>query len=230
MDLKDAVAAIATLLAAYFGARLAFNLERTQKREEEKSRNIEAANRALFVLLQFWNHLDQFRRETVEPHRECADAWLNMAARPHRRVTFPRLPADELAFLLQSQHADVYARVLLEEHRFFDAISLIEARSEILLSRAFPALAAAGVPIGAQREQREVEAIVGIDAVHKLKIMTSSVVKNVDEDLASLMSAFRDLRAAVKGIYPSVPLLDVELKKSPPPDGASPNSVAGPPK
>ena len=46
------------------------------------------------------------------------------------------------------------------------------------------------------------EQILGPRIVHRLKVITGALVKNVDEDLASLIDADRQLRAAASSIYP----------------------------
>jgi len=101
---KDFLAAFVTLLATFVGAWVAFALERSRRRDEEEQRNVAAVNRALYTLLNFWNVLEQYRKDVIETHRGKPDAWLNMAAAPFTKTGLANFEAGELIFLLQTKH------------------------------------------------------------------------------------------------------------------------------
>ena len=76
---------ITTLVAAFGGAWLAFQLERKRRGDDETQKRVGVANRALYTLFNFWNILEQHRKEVIEPCRGKSDAWLNLQHRPHPR-------------------------------------------------------------------------------------------------------------------------------------------------
>ncbi len=210
-EFKDLLSAVVTLISAFAGAWAAFEFERCRRRDEEESRNVGAANRALYTLFNLWNVLEQFRKSIIEPCRGRHDAWLNMAATIPAKNGVSAFEAGELAFLLQTAQAPIYATLMLEEQRFAFAISLIETRSSLVLNEVFSSLAQAGMPVGSSRPVAEVERIIGIDVTRKLKVVTESLVKNVDDDLLSLVTAYEELQKAMNAIYPKRKFIKVQF-------------------
>lgn len=208
-EYKDIVAILATLVAAFAGAWGAFLLESQRRERETRDRNVGAGSRGIYTIFNIWNTLEQYRKEALEPYRGRPDAWLNLAAHPALPVGEHRFQAGDLQFLLQSEHAQTYAALFLEEQRFALAIQLIRIRSELVLNEVFPKMAAAGFTIGKNVSQDEVEQALGIDLTHKLKEITASIYKNVDEDLASLVALHEELRSAMKKLYPSQKVIQV---------------------
>lgn len=206
------VSSLATIAAAFAGAWAAFRFEDRSRRKETVDRHVAAANRALYTVFNLWNILAQFRKEVIDPVRGRADTWLNMPATVASGYGLTSFQADELAFLLQTDYAQAYTDLLLEEQRFAIAMELIRTRSQLILSRVFPRMAAAGVAVGGQLTENDIVRIVGIDTVHELKPVTESIVSHVDEDVQSLRVVHNKLRAAMKGIYPKKDILRVRFE------------------
>lgn len=206
---KDVLAALATLIASFAGAWAAFRFESRRRKREEDEKRIGAANRAIYVVYHYWNILEQFRKEVLEPHRGRPDAWLNLAAHPATPVPTDRFLPNDLQFLLQVGQADTYVTLMLEEQRLLLALGLISARSNLVLDEVFPRMAVAGIRVGQAVQPDHVERVLGVDVTHKLKEITAALYKNVDEDLASLRAAHDKLRSTMKSLYPSKKLLQV---------------------
>ena len=201
----------AILVAAFGGAWLAFRLERKRRDDDEIQRRVGAANRALYTLFNFWNILEQFRKEAIEPLRGKHDQWLNMPATVPTKYGLTAFEAGELSFLLQTENAMVFSTLLLEEQRFAQAVHMIELRSSIVLNQVFPRFATAGVRVGGTLLEPDVEKIIGNDTVHKLKVLGESIVANVDANLKSIVTAHDQLRAAMKRLYPKRKFIKVEF-------------------
>lgn len=214
-DWKDVLAALAALVASFAGAWAAFKLQAYEKRVEQIRRNIGAGNRAIYDVYAFWNVLEQFRKEVLEPLRERPDAWLNLAAHPAAPMGVDRFDASALQFLLEEGHASVFAALMLEERRFHLAIDLIRTRSELVLETVFPRMAAAGFRIGQSQGAADVERALGVDVCHKLRQITAAIYQNVDEDLASLRQLYVDLRKAMQAMYPGRKFVQVEFDQPP---------------
>jgi hypothetical protein len=88
---------------------------------------------------------------------------------------------------------------------------MIELRSSIVLNQVFPRFAAAGVKVGTTLLEPDVERIVGIDTVHKLKVLGEAIVSNVDADLKSIVATHDQLRAAMMHLYPDRKFIKVEF-------------------
>ena len=209
LEYKDIVAILATLVASFAGAWGAFLLGSQSRKREERDRNVGAGSRAIYTIFNLWNTLEQFRKEVLEPHRGKPDAWLNLPAHPAVSVGDHRFEAGDLQFLLQSSHAQIYAALFLEEQRYRLAIGLIRERSQLVLNEVFPRMASAGFPVGRSAAQDEVERVLGIDVVHKLKTITAALYTNVNEDLLSLKARHDEMRTAMKQLYPKQKILQV---------------------
>lgn len=57
-----------------------FGLSASAETTDEIQKRVGAVNRALYTLFNFWNILEQFRKEVIEPFRGKPDAWLNLLA------------------------------------------------------------------------------------------------------------------------------------------------------
>lgn len=203
-----------TLAAAFAGAWAAFQFESRRRKQEIVEQQLAAANRALYTVYNLWNILFQFQKEVIDPVRGNPDVWLNMPATLPSSYGLTSFQANELAFLLQSHHANTYSNLLLEEQRFWIAIHQIEMRSSVVLNQVFPRLGAAGVPVGAALAEPQIEKIVGIDVVHKLKQITQGIIENVDENVKSLIVVHDALRNAVKDLYPKKKVIRIGFEET----------------
>ena len=208
---KDLVAALAALVASFAGAWAAFVLENRRRMREESRRQIGAANRALHTLFQYWNTLEQYRKEVIEPFRGKRDAWLNLAANPVSPTAVHPFKADDLQFLLQFGKPQVFADLMLEEQRFDLVVGLIRERSNLVLQEVFPRMAQAGFGVGKQASEADVERALGVDVIHQLKTLTDAIVRNVDEDLPSLRVAHDSLRTAMSELHPKQKTIAVQF-------------------
>jgi hypothetical protein len=200
---KDVLAALASLVASFAGAWAAFRFEGWRRKTEEEKKSVGASNRAIYGVYGFWNVLEQYRKEALEPFRARPDdAWLNLAAHPTPPSATDRFQTADLQFLLENGQPGVFAALMLEQQRFDLAMGLIAERSRLVLESVFPKIAAAGFAVGKSQNLADVEKALGIDLCHQLRQMTGAIYQNVDEDLASLRKAYDELRGALKAIYP----------------------------
>lgn len=207
------ISSLTTIASAFTGAWAAFALQNCRIKKEIHNQHIAAANKALCTIYHFWSILFQFQKDIVNPYRGKAGAWLNMPATPpfSSKYGLSSFKADELTFLLQTKHANTFSNLILEEHRFHMAIQLIEERSSVILNQVFPKLGT-NMVIGEQSSEQEIENIIGVDKVHRLKILTSGIIKNVDEDIASLKLAHDEFRNSMNDIYPKDKFNEINFK------------------
>jgi len=148
--LQPALSALATLAAAFFGARYAFRLQgRAQARRTVEER-VAAGNRAIFVPICQFNTLKTFQNQIIDPIRDDPGAFLNMRASlpfSHDNLT---VDFDSLSFLLETNHRQILGELFIEEERFRSAIQAINERSRIHLHICQPLLERAGVVEGGE--------------------------------------------------------------------------------
>lgn len=205
---------MATLAAAFAGAWAAFQFEHSRRKRETVEQHIAAANLALYTVSNLWNVLFQFQKEVINAVRGQSDAWLNMSATLPTRYGLTSFQADNLSFLLRTEHAQTYSELLLEEQRFWIVVHQIEMRSSIVLDQVFPRFAAANVSVGKTLTEAQIEKIVGIDVVHKLKQLTAGIIEHVDQDVESLRGIHDRFRTSMKKIYPKEKFLLFNFEKT----------------
>jgi len=210
VDLAVLFDPLATLVAAFAGAWLAFKFERRHKTEAEKGQRIAAGNRALYTLFNIWNVQEQFRKEIIEPYRGKEDAWLNMAATVPSKYGLHTFDAEALSFLLEVD-AELYSSLMLEEQRFDFAVQLVAQRSQLVLGSVFPRLAQANIAVGTTVGIREMEVALGTDVVHKLKILSEGLTTNISENLQSIEEVHDKLRDVLKRLYPEQKFVKVQF-------------------
>jgi len=104
---KDLFAALVALVASFAGAYAAFAVENYRRIREERQRQIGSANRALYTLYYYWNTLDQYRKEFLEPILGKTDAWHNLAANPVSPGSLQSFQAREIFDGAKEQEVEV---------------------------------------------------------------------------------------------------------------------------
>lgn len=214
--LGDIVNPLATLVAAFAGAWLAFVYQNRQRANEEVRQNISAGNRALVTLFQQANSLKLYQIDIVEPHRNS----------PGRHIQVrPTLPFQEdslsfdvraLDFLLVPETTQVVLDLILEEARYREAIKAINARSRLHFAVVQPKLESAGIREGGEYSGQDFRNALGeLDYMH-LKRLTDAVVLHVDRTIESLVAIKDRLRTALVGKYPAGKFINFELLNEPP--------------
>ena len=150
------LAAGATLLAAFFGARYAFALQ--ESREDKKKQNVDrsAVNHAIYSIFRMWNNLSQYKKEIINPAVETKAAWLNMAATIDAKYEDVHFPSEDLLFLLDSGHAQLYSELLLEEQRYQIVIGLIRELSKTTAEKLFPKMEQLGYHRGQDADVNQI--------------------------------------------------------------------------
>jgi len=72
------VPALATLLAAFYGAKFAFQFQKEKEEENGKEKKILDGNLAIFNLMRMANTLLVYRKQFIEPFRGKPTAFLEM--------------------------------------------------------------------------------------------------------------------------------------------------------
>ena len=207
---KEIIAGFGTLVASFAGAWFAFRFARLQREKQRVDDEVAAGNRALVTLARMWNATKMYQRTVVDPYRGKTDAWINL------HISQP-LNADlsfdmkELSFMMKAAGAAAFQQIFLEEERYKLAAYLVEEHRRLLLTEAWPRMESAGLQLKEQIPTTEMERIIGIGTVQQLKVTTSGIITNFDENVKSLRQAFMNLRAALKNIFPERKFIDFKF-------------------
>jgi len=208
--LQPALSALATLVAAFSGARYAFHLQGKAQARRTVEDRVAAGNRAIFVLIRQFNTLKTFQIQIIDPVRDDPRAFLNM------RASFPfsyeslTVDLDSLSFLLETNHRQVLGELFIEEERFRSAIQAINERSRIHLNICQPLLERVGVVEGGEYTAEQIRAALGHRLVLQLKRTTDAVVQHVDRTVESSLTMGEKLYTVQESLFPKHSIIRFE--------------------
>ena len=206
--LADAANFVGTLVAAFAGAWAAFRFESSNRAKDRTDEEVVAGNLALLGLSEIWNVLRDYQIRVVERWRAKPDAWLSLEASLPMDFGGVSFDTRGLSFLLEG-HPEAVQRLLLERRRFNLAVQMIDGRSELVRSEALPALTRAGAKADGGRSGPEIEQILGVDITQQLRMLTSAIIAEVDENVKSSRDSFDQLRTLLKGMHPKRKFVDL---------------------
>ena len=134
------IPSLATLAAAFTGAWAAFTLHSKREESEKHKRNIENANKALFVFYQMINELTVIQAQVIDPVRDDPIRFLSMSSYivpDYSNLTFA---FDGLSFIFKATDPNILAKLMIEQNNFHQAISTLDERSNFHLHSIQPQL------------------------------------------------------------------------------------------
>jgi hypothetical protein len=213
--LHEAVPAVATLLAAFFGAWFAYRLQDKAKVRKERETNISAANRALFTVFQQVNSLKMLQRDMIDPVRNHPGKFIAMQPVLYEQHEELQFDFSSLGFLLNTKHKQIVLDLFIEQQRFRAAIKAINYRSALHTHQIQPALELARIQEGVDYQAEEFAQALGPRLYKTLQRATDQIVYHVDRTVGSLDEVKGNMIKAFKELYPEVEFLNFELLEGP---------------
>lgn len=197
--------AVATLLAAWQGAKLAFNYNIKQERQRIRDLRIEECNRAMLVLSRQYNWLLNYRRQFLDPLRE--DKGRHLSLPPSDPLDFKHWTVNvpDLAFLLQTPAAEMPFILGLLESKFHGVTALINARS--IEHREFQRTLASIPPDQAPQSLQDVQAAVGERLYITLERATDQLYALAEDAISSLEATGLNARNVFRTLYPGAAIM-----------------------
>lgn len=205
------VPAVVTLLAAYYGAKFAFEFQSEKEKKEERNRNIVSGNLAIFKLISMINSLLSYQKQIIEPIRGKETAFLEMSPTLPQEKDNILIDLDSLAFLLGTDDQNLVGEISVETARYDAAIAAINDRSMVHRHEAQPTLDAAGVKNGGNYLHEDIRRVLGERLFHTLHQSTGQVIYHVDTTILSLKEMSDKLTKALKGLYPDERIISVGM-------------------
>ncbi len=124
-DINILLPALATLVAAFFGAWTAYKLEDNKKKREYKEKRLENANNILFALYERTKALKVFQRDSINPHRN--DPFKMISMMPLLDFSYPEsnFNVEPLLFMLGTKHSQLMLDLHTEKEFFYESFKLI---------------------------------------------------------------------------------------------------------
>ena len=195
--------AMATLMAAYFGAKYAFDLQTEKEKATIKQSNIVNGNLAIFNILRMINNLLDYQKQIIDPVRNKPTSFLEMSPTLPSEVDNVSLNIEKLSFLLATDDPNILGELSIEESRYQRAMDAIKERSRIHRNEAQPLLDRAGIIHGGNYTFEEIKSALGNRLYTTLQQSTKQIVEHVDATIDSLREIGNKLHKALKGLYPN---------------------------
>jgi len=193
--------AATTLVAAYYGAKLAFDLQSKQQDKSRAEDDVRNANIAILNLLATHHHLTQYRKHFVEPRIDAPDRHFSILP---VLATLPRLPIDldKLSFLLKTSDPRVIHGLSLSAIDVNITIELIATRSQFHANELQPRMEAVESKLLSVNTLSEKEELLGQRITTTMRHLTDSVIEYLDHSLPVIELTIQKLHTATKEVYP----------------------------
>lgn len=200
------ITAGATLGAAYWGARAAFDFNRKHEADRTEAQQIEECNRALLVLSRQYNLLLNYQQQILDEPR--SDPGRHFFLPPSEPMDYKQwmVNVPALSFLMQTDAAELPFMFAVQDDHFHSSIAAINART-VAHQEFQRALAASSLPTDQELPLEVFENAVGQRITVTLKEVTDQVYALVDTAISALEIAGRDARNVLRTLYPGAKLL-----------------------
>ena len=205
------VPAVTTLLAAFYGAKFAFEFQRGKEEEEQKNKKIVSGNLAIFKLITMIKSLLSYQRQIIEPVRGKPTAFLEMSPTLQQIKDQVSINLDSLSFLLATDDQNLIGELSVEEARYEAAIAAINERSRVHRHEVQPTLDAVGIQNGGTYLHTDIQKALGERLFHTMVQSTDQVIFHVDSTIISLKNAADNLTKALKKQFPGERIIGVGM-------------------
>lgn len=205
------VPAIVTLLAAYYGAKYAFEFQREKEQQVIDKKNMVSGNLAIFKLVTMINSLLSYQRQIINPVRNKPTAFLEMSPTLPQSKDNISIDIDSLSFLLGMDEQNLVGELSVEEARYDAAISAINERSRLHRNEIQPALEAANIKNGGSYSLDEINSALGERMFQTLQLSTRQVILQVDTTIVSLKTMSDKLTKALRDQFPNERIISVSI-------------------
>jgi hypothetical protein len=208
--LTSYVPALATLVAAFYGAKYAFQFQKDKAKEDERRLNVVNGNSVIFTMMRMITTLRNVQKQIIEPARLHPARFLQMRPAQYFGNDI-KLNIESLYFLLETDERNILGEVVIEEQRYLSAVQSINERSRIHREDVQPVLERAGVVEGGDYSLRQIENALGERLYKTLQLVTEDMVNDVDGTILSLKTVADKLRESLKRIYPDDKIIGFDI-------------------
>jgi hypothetical protein len=207
--------ALATLLAAYFGAKYAFDLQTAKEKAVIKQRNVVNGNLAVFNILRMINNLLNYQRQIIDPIRNKPSAFLEMSPTLPSEKDVISVNIESLSFLFIVTEPNMLGELSVVDSKYQRALEAIIERTRIHRDEVQPALEEAGIVEGGDYSLRQIELALGNRLFTTLQQSTKQIIEHVDNTIIGLQEIGTKLSGALIKTYPNDKILRISVPHPP---------------
>lgn len=198
-----------TIVAAFYGAKYAFQLEETRVKKQSDEMQVKGVNRVLFDLSRTYNHFLAIRRQFIDDYRNLPECYIAMPAMSDATWSGPTFEFESLAFLLRSSDPNVMGQLALLEQEIATTILLLKQRSDVHINQAQPLLERLFEQHGDMIPERAIRQSLGTRITAILENTTTQIIESVDDILRRTIEMIGVVRGHARPMFPGYPLLDM---------------------
>lgn len=195
-------ASVATLAAAYFGAKYAFSLQNEKEKRTSDATDVKAANSAIFELARTYNKFLAIKKQFIDEHRGKAERHLMIMPIAGMSLDPPKFNYDAISFLFRSSDPNLLGTLSLVEQEIASALDLIKQRSAMHVDVLQPTVERLSQRVGDKVTTRQIEDELGQRLAVTLKMSTDFMIQGVDSVLAGCMEHMTKIKSETDKIYP----------------------------
>lgn len=209
--LTSYVPALATLVAAFYGAKYAFQFQRAKEKDDEKKRNVINGNAAIFTLIRMICSLRDIQKQIIDPARNVPFRFIQM--RPALRFIKDEneLNIESMYFLLETEDKTLLSELVMESDRYHSAIGTYNERSRIHREDVQTVLERAGFVQGGTYSSEEIKTLLGDRLYITIQQATDATIEQVDNALITLNRVANKLHTSLKKLYPNDTIIRFEI-------------------
>lgn len=198
--LTSYVPALATLVAAFYGAKYAFQFQNDKEKKDNIRRNIVNGSVAIFNMMRMTTKLMDIQKQVIDPARDLPVNFLQM--KPSIKINNDiKLNIETLYFLLETDYNNLLEELVREEERYLVTLNAINERSRFHREEIQPTLDKAGIVQGGNYSLANIESALGSFRFVTIKQSTAEVINLVDDTVISFKDASEKLETCLKKYY-----------------------------
>ena len=205
------IAPLATLLAAFFGAKFAFQLQ-TEKQEKDRIYDeVKYGNKAIFEIIRTYNKFVSIRNQFIDPQRNnpLRHYFILPITGVDAHVT--NIDFDSLAFLINTKDPDILNKLSAFQQEANSTIEVINQRSKMHFDVIQHAVEIAEKTHGSRLSEQQIDAEVGNRYKTVIKSSTDIMVECVDSVIALSEEHVKNLSELLKSTYKGHTIIKMEI-------------------
>ncbi|MBY0475107.1 MAG: hypothetical protein K2Q13_08630 [Nitrosomonas sp.] len=208
------IAPLATLVAAFFGAKYAFKLQAQQKQEETYRTEVEAGNKVIFQLIRLHNKFGAIREQFIEKYRDNSGRHYLIQPIAGLDIKDPHINYDSLSFIFNSGELNILTELSSFEQEIASAIEVISRRSDHHYRIIQPAVEQLEKEHGKEITLEKIDSILGKREAQIAKMSTDNMIMCVDS-IMHYDKLIIKLSNLMKGLYKGHTIISMSIHDSP---------------
>lgn len=200
--LNSVVSALATLAAAFFGAKYAFDLQEKKQLRDTALTQVKAGNSLISSLSRTRNKFVAFRAQFIKPHQD--NPIRHYFIQPTSGVAGINLQIDydALDFFFASTDPDYLGRLSMLEQEVISTIEVIMQRSDFHYHQLQPAIERIEKSTGPKVTPEQIDQELGTRDAQVLCMITDQMVESVDRVIEWTETLAQEANRTLNQLYP----------------------------